>query len=351
MSEAVSDTLGMFLFLALELSILFLVVSFLVGLLRRRLPATTIERWLGDGRPRSYLLAAGLGAITPFCSCSTIPMLKGLIDARAGFGPMMVFLFTSPLLNPIVVVLLAATFGLKLTAIYFLAALLFSLASGWLLLRLGFRREIRAEVDTADGCESAGAISGGDCCAVTAGIAVAAMPSCSGAPDNLLSQTCTDSGPTTEAAATSCDDRTKTRRAPSPAYVTWKDTWADFRSVLPYLILGVAIGSLIYGFVPSDLLERFAGAHSPWSVPVAAVIGIPLYLRAEALIPIAGALMAKGVAAGTVLALIIGGAGASLTELILLRALFTYRLIAVFVLVVLLMAITAGFFALAVSPR
>nr|WP_246237777.1 permease [Caldichromatium japonicum] len=85
-------------------------------------------------------------------------------------------------------------------------------------------------------------------------------------------------------------------------------------------------------------------------MPVATVIGIPLYLCAEALIPIAGALMDKGVESGVVLALIIGGAGASLTELILLRALFTYRLLAVFVLVILLMAITAGFFTLAVFP-
>lgn len=338
MSETILNTLGMFLFLALELSLLFLAVSFLVGLLRRRLSETTIQHWLGDGRPRGYLLAAGLGAITPFCSCSTIPMLKGLIDARAGFGPMMVFLFTSPLLNPIIVVLLAVTFGWSLTGIYFMAALLFSLVAGWLLQRLGFRREIRAETTTV----------GGECCAGTAGGVVVAPPSCGGVSETSGSQACTLELTTPEAAVTGSDGRA--RGKPDLRGIR-QETWADFRRVLPYLILGVAIGSLIYGFVPSGLLEQYAGAQSPWSVPVAAVIGIPLYLRAEALIPIAGALMEKGVAAGVVLALIIGGAGASLTELILLRALFTYRLLAVFVLVILLMAIAAGFFTLAVFPN
>ncbi|MDZ7783560.1 MAG: permease [Halioglobus sp.] len=126
MSTALADSLGMFAFLAVELSLLFVIVAFLVSVLRQRIPQHTIDRVLGAGHARSYWLAALIGALTPFCSCSTIPMLKGFIRARAGFGPMMVFLFTSPLLNPIVVVLLAVTFGPRLTAIYMVAALVVS---------------------------------------------------------------------------------------------------------------------------------------------------------------------------------------------------------------------------------
>src|SRR5699024_12344992 len=112
-------------------------------MLQRHIPAHRIEAMLSGERHRSYFLAAGLGAMTPFCSCSTIPMLKGLIRARAGFGPMMVFLFSSPLLNPIVVGLLVATFGWTLTAIYVLAALVVAVGAGWLLHTLGFESSVR----------------------------------------------------------------------------------------------------------------------------------------------------------------------------------------------------------------
>lgn len=354
MQAAFQDTLGMFLFLAVELSALFLAVSFLVSLLRRRLPAGLIERWLGDDRPRSYLLAAAIGALTPFCSCSTIPMLKGLIRARAGFGPMMAFLLTSPLLNPIVVVLLAATFGLRLTAIYFAAALLVSLAAGWLLRRLGFQREIRAGADAAPtGCSGA-TDCGSAPPATNPGSTVGAMAAgpTGGEAGGSQDAACNaQPGAAAESAATGCcGGTTAPASGPGLSGSAWRDARADFRAVLPYLLLGVAIGSLIYGFVPDDLLARHAGADSPWSVPVAAVIGVPLYLRAEALIPIAAALMDKGVAGGTVLALIIGGAGASLTELILLRALFSYRLLAAFLLVIFAMATAAGLFTLALFP-
>ncbi|OSQ33615.1 permease, partial [Thalassospira mesophila] len=88
----------------------------------------------------------------------------------------------------------------------------------------------------------------------------------------------------------------------------WREAWSDFIDVLPYLLIGIAIGSVIYGFMPTDLLEQYAGPDNPFAIPVAAVIGVPLYIRAEAVIPLAAALMAKGVGAGTVLALIIGSA-------------------------------------------
>lgn len=94
MSSQLQDALGMFAFLAIELSVLFIGISLLVGVLQRHIPPSKVEALLTSSGKRGYFLAAGLGAITPFCSCSTIPMLKGLIRARAGFGPMMVFLFS-----------------------------------------------------------------------------------------------------------------------------------------------------------------------------------------------------------------------------------------------------------------
>lgn len=315
MSYQLQDALGMFAFLATELSALFLGISLLVGVLQRHIPPAKVEALLSSSRRRGYFLAAGLGAITPFCSCSTIPMLKGLIRARAGFGPMMVFLFASPLLNPIIVVLMVATFGFTLTGIYVSAALGVSLGAGWLLQKLGFDRHIRHEKnENTAGCET------------------------TTSPCNAKSKTANCGG-----SECGSHQATDSAHCNSRYRGLWREIWSDFVDVLPYLLVGIAIGSMIYGFIPTALLEQYAGPDNPLAIPVAAVIGVPLYVRAEAVIPLAAALMAKGVGAGTVLALIIGSAGASLTELILLRSLFTLKLLAAFVTVIIAMAMIAGY--------
>lgn len=336
MPTQLQDALSMFAFLTVELSALFIGISLLVGAVQRHIPPSKVEALLSSRRRRGYFLAAGLGAITPFCSCSTIPMLKGLIRARAGFGPMMVFLFASPLLNPIIVALLIATFGLTPTAIYVLAGLIVSLAAGWLLQTLGFERFVRGE---ASGVAS--------CCAATNScdseeVVAASCCETSVCDDKVVVSSC---GCDTQEAsqASSCGGNQSTATTTGRYSGLWQEAWSDFVEVLPYLIIGIAIGSVIYGFMPTDLLEQYAGPDNPFAIPLAAIIGVPLYIRAEAVIPLAAALMAKGVGAGTVLALIIGSAGASLTELILLRSLFMMKLLMAFVAVIFAMAMIAGY--------
>ncbi|AKH20366.1 permease [Sedimenticola thiotaurini] len=337
MASQLQDTLGMFAFLAVELSALFIGISLLVGVVQRHIPPSRVETLLGAHRRRGYFLAAGLGAITPFCSCSTIPMLKGLIRARAGFGPMMVFLFASPLLNPIIVALLIATFGITLSSIYVLAAFMVSLGAGRLLQTLGFERYVRQE-NTSQEVQYGPPANG--CCNAPA-VARQESVCCDSRPLEEVSV----SGASTAVATGGCCEAQISAPGTGKGRYTgvWRETWSDFRQVLPYLLVGIVIGSAIYGFMPSGLLEKHAGPDNPLAIPVAAIIGIPLYIRAEAVIPMAAALMAKGVGAGTVLALIIGSAGASLTELILLRSLFTLRLLAAFVAIVLAMAMVAGY--------
>lgn len=345
MSPQLLETLSMFAFLAIELSALFIGVSLLVGALQRHIPAERIQVMLSASKRRSYFLAAGLGAITPFCSCSTIPLLKGLIRARAGFGPMMVFLFTSPLLNPIIVVLLVVTFGVKLTVTYVMAALLVSLTAGWSLQALGFERYVRSQPEGgAAGCGSSVKGCGSVPAAAEHETAASPLPVSQArfsvqAPQGLLVPQFASDGATDWAAA----PPVQSSRPKGKYSGLWQESWSDFIGILPYLFIGVAIGSVIYGFMPTGLLGQYAGQDNPLAIPVAAVIGVPLYIRAEAVIPLAGALMAKGVGAGTVLALIIGSAGASLTELILLRSLFSYKLLAAFVATVFAMAVAAGY--------
>lgn len=293
--DMVMDTLGMFGFLAVELTLLFLLISYIVGILQEYIPPAKIQSILSGKNGKGYVVAGLLGAITPFCSCSTIPFLKGLLRTKAGFGTMMVFLFASPLLNPIIIGLFAVTFGLKVTVFYFVIAMGVSVIAGYTLEKLGFEKYVKPEAYIA---------------------------------------------PETKGCASSCGAKAK----PINKWVRiWNSTWADFKKVVPYLIGGIALGSMIYGFMPTEFVASVASENNPFAIPVAAVIGIPLYIRAEAVIPLSAALAAKGMGLGAVMALIIGSAGASLTEVILLKSIFKNKMIAAFLFVILSMAIGAGF--------
>ena len=307
----------MFLFLATELVILFLAVSYLVGILQEFLTPEKIQSILSSRKGKGYIVAAFLGAITPFCSCSTIPFLKGLLRARAGFGPMMVFLFASPLLNPVIIGLFIATFGLNVAVFYFVVAMVVAVSAGFILEKLGFEKYVRPEAyESTDSGSSCGT-------------------SCGDSVPEVQISCCSSIG---EAAATIVPSA-----EPSRWVRIWINTWKDFKQVLPYLLMGIALGSLIYGFIPTDLIAEYAGAGNWYAIPVAAVIGIPLYIRAEAVIPLSAALVQKGMALGSVMALIIGSAGASLTEVILLKSIFKNQMIAAFLFVILSMAVGAGY--------
>ena len=295
MSESVEQAVNMFVFLALELTALFLIISYLVGVLQLYIPPEKIKHWLSAKQGKGYVVAALLGSITPFCSCSTIPFLKGLLRAKAGFGPMLVFLFASPLLNPIVIGLFAVTFGVQVTVFYFSVALGVSIVAGYSLEKLGFEKYVKAQAYET--------------------------PQISGCNAGCGAQ----------------------QKPVNKWWVIWQSTWQDFKKVLPYLLISISVGALIYGFIPTEFIARVASDSNPLAIPIAAVIGIPLYIRASAVIPLSAVLASMGMGLGAVMALIIGSAGASLTEVILLKSIFKNRMIIAFVSVVLFMAIGAGY--------
>jgi len=291
----------MFIQLFLELTLLFLAISFFVGLINQKLPAEKIQALLGGRKGRGYFVAAGLGAVTPFCSCSTIPMLVGLLKARAGFGPVMTFLFTSPLLNPIVIALFIPVLGLTVTLWYATLALTISISAGVLLQMLGFERYVKQDM-----------------------LVLKAKSACASAPLKSVG-----------AAAA--------QRAPSIWQNAWQETWVLFRQMMPYMTVAMAIGAIVHGFVPADFFADVAGPDNPAAVPTAALIGIPLYIRVTALLPLMGSFMAKGVSVGAIIALVIGSGGASLPEMILLKKLFNWPLLLAFLGVIFTMAIIGGF--------
>jgi uncharacterized membrane protein YraQ (UPF0718 family) len=281
----------------LEITFLFIVISFLVALLQKYIPESKIQSAL-KGK-KGYIFAGFLGAITPFCSCSTVPMLRGLLKANAPFGAVLTFLFTSPLLNPIIVAIFITTFGLKITLAYVLIALFASLFGGIVLNLLGFSRYI-IPVETKVAC-------------------------------------CPAKAPASAPKSASANFSAKVK-------ASFREAIQNFKPVWIYILLGTSIGSLIHGFVPSEIISRYGNSENIFAIPFAAIIGIPLYVRLEMLIPLSSILVSKGMSLGAVMALIIGGGGASLTELILLKSIFKTPMLVAFVVVIVAMAIFSGYF-------
>jgi len=291
-----------FLQIAGELIALFIGVTFLVGLIQEYVPQDKIQRFLTKA-PKGVgnVIGAGFGALTPFCSCSTIPILVGLLNTGVPFGICISFLLASPLLNPVIAGLLLMLLGWKITAIYLVFTFVAAVLAGLLVERLGFASSVKSVT-----------VEGGN----VGGLTADPMP---GAGFWEIH------GP-------------RIKRA-------FGFAWALFKHIFIYLMIGAAVGAAIYGFVPQDLIVKIAGPDNPLAIPVASIIGIPMYIRAETIIPISAVLMGKGMGVGAVVALIIGGAGMSIPEISLLTAIFKKRFVAVFVGVILVVAVLAGFLA------
>ena len=288
-----------FLMLFGELFSLFIGISFVVALLQIYISPERIKRVLTT--PRKFLnsvLGALLGAVTPFCSCSTIPVLVGLFKSGAPFNGAVSFLLTSPILNPAIITLMLAFFGLKATVIYTVFTFLFAAIMGLMLDKAGFEKEIKNV-----------SVKGGH----NDGVSWEKLQG------NFW------------------------KKQWQAVKVSLKDALGLFKGVVGFLLLGAGIGAFIYEFVPTDLLANFVGANNLWAVPLAAVLGIPMYIRTETMIPIASILITKGVAPGVMIALILGGAGASIPEVSLLSSIFKKKMAAAFVLCIFAVATITGY--------
>ena len=293
------DAGKMFLFLMGELLLVFIAISFIVSLIQIYLSKEKIQKILTTPhKGLNSILGAILGAVTPFCSCSTVPILVGLLKSGAPFSGSMSFLLTSPILNPAIIILFLTFFGIKATIIYAIFTFIIAVIIGLLLDRFGFEKEVK-------------------------------NISIKGGSDNELAYE--------DLEGTFIE---KNKIAFKHAFI---DSLYLLREVVPYLILGAGIGAFIYEFVPEDLLSNFAGRSNILSVPVAAIVGIPMYIRTETMIPIARILIDKGVGYGTMIALIIGGAGASIPELSILSSIFKKKMMIAFILSIFFVAVITGY--------
>lgn len=288
-----------FLMLFGELFALFIGISFVVALLQIYISQDRIKRILTTPKKGlNSVLGALLGAVTPFCSCSTIPVLVGLFKSGAPFCGAISFLLTSPILNPAIITLMLAFFGMKATIVYTAFTFVFAVVMGLVLDKLGFDKEIKNVK-----------INGGH----------------------------------QEGVSWETLQGTFWQKQGQAMKIALKDSFSLFKGVVGFLLLGAGIGAFIYEFVPTDLLANFAGADNLWAVPLAAIVGIPMYIRTETMIPIASILIAKGVAPGVMIALILGGAGASIPEVSLLSSIFKKKMVIAFVLCIFAVATITGY--------
>jgi uncharacterized membrane protein YraQ (UPF0718 family) len=306
LSNALLDSWDYFLHLAVILVPLFIGASFLVGLAQEYLPPEKVERKLrGHDEGPGNVAAAGLGAVTPFCSCSTVPVLAGLLQAGAPLGLAFSFLLASPLVNEIAVILLIGLFGIEVTLWYVVTTFVAAVIGGIVIGRLGLTDHVKDVQITNDSNQTVAADGGTvDCCG--------------GNSANV--------------------QQTHRQHIETAA----REAWSFFVDTLPYLILGMTLGALIHGVVPIDMLHAVLGPENPLAVPLAAVAGAPVYISLSGMLPIAASLSEQGIAIGTVLAFVIGGAGVSIPNLILLNKLFKRRLLLVYAGTVVTIGIVVG---------
>ncbi|PTE90061.1 permease [Staphylococcus equorum] len=287
MVDSIIEFIKTFLMLFFELLLLFIVVSFIVSLIQQVVSEEKIKKLLSKpNKAVNYILGMIFGAVTPFCSCSTIPILAGLLNSKVPFGPAMSFLIASPLMNPLMIFMLWALLGWKVAIVYFVVLAIFSILTGLVFSKMNLAESYKGVNVKGDGFFA--------------------------------------------------------NKTGSRFKQALNDAWAFLYPMLPYLFIGVFIGAFIYGFIPEEFITKYASGDGFISVFIASVIGIPMYIRPETMLPIAEALVSKGMSLGPVVALIIGGAGASIPEVVLLSKLFKKKFVVSFVIAILVVAIATG---------
>ncbi len=277
--SALGSAVQFFLYDAPKVLMLLLVVVFAVGIVRTFFtPERTRALLAGRREAVGNVLAGSLGIVTPFCSCSAVPLFIGFVTAGVPLGVTFSFLISAPLVNEVALVLLWGLFGWRVALLYLATGLAIAIGAGWVLGRLRLERHVEPWVYE-----------------VKVGEAQVQAP-------------------------------------------TWRERIGEGRTavkdivgkVWPYLLGGIAVGALIHGYVPEGFLASFMGRGAWWSVPLAVILGVPMYANAAGMIPVVEALLGKGAALGTALAFMMAVIALSFPEFVILRKVLRPRLLALF---------------------
>jgi uncharacterized membrane protein YraQ (UPF0718 family) len=287
-------SLAFFLYDVPKILLLLSGMVFAISIIRTFFSAEQTRALLGGKRQGvGNLLAAMLGIVTPFCSCSAVPLFIGFVESGIPLGVTFSFLIAAPTINEVAVVMLFGLFGWKVAGLYIAAGLVIAIAAGIVIGRLGMQRYV----------------------------------------EDFVWQIRSGAGQT------------------SGEKITWTDrierAWGSVKEIVGkvwlYVVIGIAIGAAIHGYVPEDALATVLGKHVWWSVPAAVLIGIPLYSNAAGMIPIVGALVEKGASVGTALAFMMSVIGLSLPEAVILRRVLKMPLLITFYAVIAVAIILIGY--------
>ncbi|WP_210644434.1 MULTISPECIES: permease [unclassified Pseudomonas] len=260
-------------------------IVFLMGMVNSYFtPERTRAILAGRSEGMANVMAASLGVFTPFCSCSAVPLFIGFVQAGVPLGVTFSFLISAPMVNEVALTLLLGLFGWKVALLYLSLGLFIAVVAGWIIGRLKMEDSLEDWVRD--------------------------MPKVQAAAEDIHMP---------------LHER---------IYAGFGSVREIVGNVWPYILAGIAIGAGIHGYVPEDFMASFMGKEAWWSVPVAILIGIPMYTNAAGIIPIVQALLAKGAALGTVLAFMMSVIALSLPEMVILRKVLKVRLIATFIGVV-----------------
>ncbi len=287
------DAVEFFIYDTLKIFILLSVIIFVISIIRSYFPPEKTKKILSNKKQFiGNIMAALLGVLTPFCSCSAVPLFIGFIEAGVPLGVTFSFLIASPMVNEVAVVLLWGLLGWKLTAIYIGTGLLVAIAGGIIIGKLRLERWVEEYVYQIQMGEGQEVVK-----------------------------------PTFKERVQYAKDNTKD---------ILKRVWL-------FVVIAIGIGGFIHGYVPEDFMTRYAGPQNPFAVPVAVLLGVPLYANAAGVIPIVSALINKGLAVGTVLAFMMAVTALSLPEMIILRKVIKLPLLAVFVGIMTVTIIGVGY--------
>lgn len=288
-----------FFYDTIKILILLFLISVLMGVINAYFPIDRVRNYLASHKlyGLQYVLASLFGAVTPFCSCSSIPLFIGFVKGGIPLGVTFAFLITSPLVNEVAIALFLGTFGLKITLVYAFSGIMLGVFGGYVLGKFKL--------------------------------------------DNYLSEWVKQiqTNANVESVAWEGEKTPFVKRLP----VIVKDAWNIVRGVLLYIIIGIAIGAFMHGYVPEGFFEQYMSKSNWYAVPLSVILAVPMYANAAGIVPVIEVFVAKGIPVGTALAFMMAVVGLSLPEATLLKKVMTWRLIGVFFGTITLFIIFSGY--------
>ena len=317
-NEQIKIALGEFWHVGSILVVIIAIISIITGFVREYIPQEKLQKKLKNQKTiMGSITGAALGILTPFCSASMVPVAMGMIEMSAPFSTVLPFLISAPLCNFVVVGIILGTFGWKVALIYFIWTFVGAILAG---LTIG-RSRVKHQVKNISEIQNVNKKKVKSSC------------------DADTKQISCDGNDNQSSCSASIVENDSHREKAKGAL---RFALALFKQIIPYAILGAAISGIALAFIPSSIVAKYVGNDSWYAIPIASIIGVPLYLRIEMAIPLLNTLLAKGMSMGAAISLLIGGTGASLPELAILSSMLKPKGVLAFTITVLLLAMSGG---------